>query len=171
MTYRSGGARRSYPKTISKKLGSDHTSLFTSLRPAVLISVSKSTHCSTWLPATPAKANVGIHLPRGVVEKDIPLYCIGCERLPPKTAILVWCRSNIAVVNWEQVDAQLPLPTGNNQPSGLNRETFLPITTLLQDHTLVSETGRRESQHSLEVKRRGLGNGHTRRGAKVLVIA
>jgi hypothetical protein len=171
MTYRSGGERGSYPKPISKKLGSDHTSLFTSLRPAVLISVSKSTHSSTWFPATPAKANVGIHLPRGVVESDIPLYWIGCEGFPPKTAILVWCRSNIPVVKREQVDAQLPLPTENNQPSGLNGETLLPITMLLQDHTLVSETERKESQHSLEVKRRGFGNRHTRRWAKVLVTA
>ena len=76
----------------------------------------------------------------------MPLYWIDCEVLPPKTAILVWCRSNIAVVNRAQVDAQLPLPTENNQPAGVYEEKQnSPITTLLQGQILVTEAEWRES--------------------------
>ena len=50
------------------------------------------------------------------MKGDVPLYSIGREALPPKTAILIWNRSNIAVVNKAQVDAQLPLPTGIISP-------------------------------------------------------
>ena len=88
MTYRSGGARGSYPKTISKKLGSGHTFLFTSLRPAVLISVSKSTHCSTSCPATPAKANVGIHLPPRYYRKRHTLVLDWLRKVAPENSYL-----------------------------------------------------------------------------------
>ena len=43
---------------------------------------------------------------------DIPLYSIGLFAKPPNVTILVWCRSNIRVVKWAQVDAHFPLPTG-----------------------------------------------------------
>jgi hypothetical protein len=43
---------------------------------------------------------------------DIPLYSIGLSVKPPNVTILIWCRSNIRVAKWEQVDAQFPLPTG-----------------------------------------------------------
>jgi hypothetical protein len=49
------------------------------------------------------------------------------------------------VVNRAQVDAQLPLPTENSQVGELNGETLLPITTLLQGKTLVSEIKQGES--------------------------
>ena len=53
----------------------------------------------------------------------------------------------MAVVNRAQVDAQLPLPTGNNQTGASKGETLLPITTLLQDQgqTLVREIETREN--------------------------
>ena len=53
----------------------------------------------------------------------------------------------MAVVNRAQVDAQLPLPTGNNQAGASKGEALLPITTLLQDQgqTLVREIETRES--------------------------
>jgi len=128
------------------KHGAGHTSL-TSLRPEVLISVSNSAHSITSPPAVPAKANVSFYSPCSIVEGDVPTNWIGCEGLPPKTAILVWCRSNMAVVNMAQVDAQLPLPTANNQPDGVygENQTFSLMATLLQGQILVSETERGES--------------------------
>ncbi len=46
----------------------------------------------------------------------------------------------MTVVNREQVDAQLPLPTADNQPGGLYGEKLLLMATLLQSQALVSET-------------------------------
>ncbi len=111
-----------------------------------MISVSKEAYLSTWPPAIPVKANVSIHSSCSIVEGDVPLYWIDCEGLPPKTAILVWYRSNMTVVNVAQVDAHLPLPTANNQPDGVygEKQKLLLMATLLQGQTLVSETGRGE---------------------------
>jgi len=46
-----------------------------------------------------------------------------------------------------QADAQLPLPTANNQPDGVYGENqkLLLMATLLQGQILVSETERGES--------------------------
>jgi hypothetical protein len=76
------------------------------------------------------------------VESDEPLYWIGREGLPPNTAILVPCSSNMEVMNWAQVDAQRPLPTGNNQPGGYVTCESIPVIerrNALTDHYLTAK--------------------------------
>jgi hypothetical protein len=83
----------------------------TSLRPAVLISLSKSAHSSTCVPAMPVRAYEHSRtLPHR--RRYVPLYSIGMSGCPPNVIIFVWCRSNMRVVNVAHVDAQNPLPTG-----------------------------------------------------------
>ena len=51
----------------------------------------------------------------------------------------------MAVVNRAQVEAQLPLPTGNSEAGRSKGETILPITTLLLGQALVREIERGKS--------------------------
>jgi hypothetical protein len=83
----------------------------TSLRPAVLISLSKSAHSTTCAPATPMRFHENSHtLADGT--RNIPLYSIGRSGRPPNVIIFVWCRSYMRVTKVAQVDAHFPLPTG-----------------------------------------------------------
>jgi hypothetical protein len=160
MPYRSGGARGSYPRISERKRQADHTPL-TPLRPTVLISESKSVHSSTWFPAAPVKVNVSIHSSR-IVERDVPLYWINCERLPPKTAIFVWCRSNIAVVNKAQVDAQTPLPTttisGRGRIENKAKNSYGRLGYFKVNHRLARLYESKKSSTDLRSKGGSLGN-------------
>jgi hypothetical protein len=135
------GCKRVLSKTMSKRNIWQITILFYIFEASGLdlrIQLRPFKHLT---PSSTYKSNVSIHSPRSVVESDIPLYWIGREGWPPNTAILVRCSSDMEVAKWAQVDAQLPLPTGNNQPRYALCE-FIPAIerrNTLTDHYL---TGR-----------------------------
>ncbi len=66
----------------------------------------------------------------------------------------------MTVVNSAQVDAQLPLPTVDDQPGRLHGIEHLLITTLLQTKLWLTRSNQGEIPDSLEVKWRSGGYGH-----------